>query len=101
MRQTTSISFFARKKTELKNGESPIFVRIIIDRQRLVISLKRSIDAKFWDSSKGKCKGNSLKAKENNRYIQHMEQKLLKIITDLEIQEELCCKNVKASLNQE
>ena len=101
MRQTTSILFFARKTTKLKNGESPIFVRITINGQRLDISLKRSIDAKFWDSSKGKCKGNSLKTKENNRYIHYMEEKLLKIISDLEIQEELCCKNVKACLNQE
>ncbi|MPQ48948.1 tyrosine-type recombinase/integrase [Marinifilum sp. N1E240] len=101
MRQTTSILFFARKTTQLKNGESPIFVRITVDGQRLDISLKRSIDSNLWDANKGKCKGNSLKTKENNRYIQHMEQKLLKIITDLEIQEELTCKNLKASLNQE
>ncbi|MBL4560585.1 MAG: phage integrase SAM-like domain-containing protein [Labilibaculum sp.] len=101
MRQTTSILFFARKTTQLKNGESPIFVRITIDGQRLDISLKRSIDSILWDANKGKCKGNSLRTKENNRYIHYMEEKLLKIINDLEIQEELCCKNVKASLNQE
>ena len=101
MRQTTSILFFARKTTKLKNGESPIFVRITIDGQRLDISLKRSIDSKFWDSNKGKCKGNSLKAKENNRYIHYMNEKLLKIINNLEIQEELNCKNVKACLNHE
>ncbi|WP_372642243.1 site-specific integrase [Ancylomarina sp.] len=101
MRQTTSILFFARKTTKLKNGESPIFIRITVDGQRLDISLKRSIDSKFWDSNKGKCKGNSIKAKENNRYIHFMDEKLLKIINDLEIQEDLNCKNVKASLNQE
>jgi hypothetical protein len=66
MKQTTSILFFARKTTKLKNGESPIFLRITVDGQRLDISLKRSIDSKFWDSNKGKCKGNSIKAKENN-----------------------------------
>ncbi|WP_407937236.1 Arm DNA-binding domain-containing protein [Labilibaculum sp.] len=44
MRQTTSILFFARKTTQLKNGESPIFVRITVDGQRLDISLKKSID---------------------------------------------------------
>ncbi|MCY1633531.1 site-specific integrase [Marinifilum sp. D737] len=101
MSKSTSILFFARKTTKLKNGESPIFVRITIDGQRLDISLKRSIDSKHWDSKKGKCKGNSLKAKENNRYIQHMNEKILKLINDLEIQEELNCKNLKACLNQE
>ena len=101
MKQTTSILFFARKTTQLKNRESQIFVKITIDGQRVDISLKRSIDDKFWDSNKGKCKGNLLKARENNRHIHFMDEKLLKIITGLEIKEELGCKKVKACLNQE
>lgn len=101
MGQTTSILFFTRKTTKLKNGESPIFVRITIDGQRLNISLKRSIASKFWDSNKGKCIGTFIKAKENNRYIQFIYANLLKIINDLETQKVLNCKNVKASLNQE
>ena len=74
MRQTTSILFFARKTTQMKNGESPIFVRITIDNQKLDISLKRSIDSKFWDTNKGKCKGNSLKTKENNQINTYLKE---------------------------
>ena len=74
MRQTTSILFFARKTTKLKNGESPIFVRITIDGQRLDISLKRSIDSKFWDSNKRKWKGNSLMTKENNQMNTYLKE---------------------------
>ncbi|WP_461639075.1 Arm DNA-binding domain-containing protein [Labilibaculum euxinus] len=69
MRQTTSILFFARKTTKLKNGKSPIFVRITIDGQRLDISLKRSID-----SNKRKWKGNSLMTKENNQMNTYLKE---------------------------
>lgn len=48
MRNSSSILFLIRRNSKLKNGESPIFLRVTINGQRLDISLKRSIDSKFW-----------------------------------------------------
>ncbi|MFA9370744.1 MAG: Arm DNA-binding domain-containing protein [Labilibaculum antarcticum] len=59
MRQTTSILFFARKTTQLKNGESPIFLKITINGKIADISLKRSIDAKLRDTDKNCFKRNN------------------------------------------
>ena len=65
MRNSSSISFLIRRNSKLKNGESPIFIRVTINGQRLDISLKRSIDVKLWDVAKRKCPDSPIGGKAN------------------------------------
>ena len=41
--ETIKINFFIKKTKLLKNGEAPIFVRIIINKERDEYALKKSI----------------------------------------------------------
>jgi len=94
-RATFAILFFIRRTSKLKNGESPILVRITINGKRADISLKRSIDAKLWNTDKNCVKGNNRSAKEINHYIDSFRSRLLSIATGLENNEQLTCSNLK------
>ena len=94
-RATFAILFFIRRTSKLKNRESPIFVRITINRKRADISLKRSIDAKLWNTDKNCVKGNNRSAKEINHYIDNVRSRLLSIANELENDEQLTCSNLK------
>lgn len=94
-RATFAILFFIRRTTKLKNGESPIFVRITINGKRVDISLKRSVDSKLWNTDKNCVKGNNRNAKEINHYIDSVRSRLLSIANELENNEQLTCSNIK------
>lgn len=94
-RATFAILFFIRRTSKLKNSESPIFVRITINGKRADISLKRSIDAKLWNTDKNCVKGNNRSAKEINHHIDNVRSRLLSIANELENNEQLTCSNLK------
>ena len=79
-----SILFYIRKSKKLKNGESPILVRITINGKRADISLRRSIDAKLWNTDKNCVKGNNRSTKEINHHIDKVRSRLLSIANELE-----------------
>lgn len=68
--ETIKINFFIKKTKLLKNGEAPIFVRIIINKERDEYALKKSILPKLWNESKQLAKGNSEKSQEINQLIE-------------------------------
>lgn len=94
-RATFAILFYIRRTSKLKNDESRIFVRITINGKRADISLKRSIDAKLWNTDKNCVKGNNRSAKEINHYIDNVRSRLLSIANELENNEQLTCSNLK------
>ncbi len=68
--ETIKINFFIKKTKLLKNGEAPIFVRIIINKERDEYGLKQSILPKQWNESKQFVKGNSDQAEKINQHIE-------------------------------
>jgi len=68
--ETIKINFFIKKTKLLKNGEAPIFVRIIINKERDEYGLKQSILPKHWNESKQFVKGNSDQAEKINQFIE-------------------------------
>lgn len=68
-RATFNILFFAKWKKLLKNGEAPIYMRLTINGTVAEISLKRSIDPKYWDAPRNKAKGKSQAASDLNDYL--------------------------------
>ena len=54
---------FYLKKYKANRGKSPIYARITVDGKRVDISIKRSIEDKFWNGYKGLAKGSSITRK--------------------------------------
>ena len=75
-RTTFNILFLIKKSRELKNGESPIFLRITVNGERTETTIKRNIKTSLWDSDKSKAKGNSEESKEINDYLNSIRGQL-------------------------
>lgn len=58
------------KKSRLKNGISPLCMRITINKKRAEITTNRSIQPDLWDHKAQKVKGNSPAAKDINRHLE-------------------------------
>ena len=59
-----------------KDSLSPIYLRVTLSGKRAAASLHRKIFAKDWNSSAGRAKGNTAKAKILNRYLSKVENDL-------------------------
>ncbi|WP_037320321.1 site-specific integrase [Salegentibacter sp. Hel_I_6] len=59
-----------------KNSLSPIYLRVTLRGKRAATSLRRRISKEDWNSSAGRAKGNTEKAKILNRYLSKVENDL-------------------------
>ncbi|SHF46017.1 Site-specific recombinase XerD [Salegentibacter echinorum] len=60
----------------IKNNLSSIYLRVTLRGKRAAASLGRKITADLWNSSAGRVKGNTEKAKVLNRYLSKIENDL-------------------------
>jgi len=72
-----------------KLGKVPIFIRITVNGKRQEISSKQWVDAKLWDSRKGRVKGNKEEARVINQHLDYIRNRLNKIYNELEKKGEL------------
>jgi site-specific recombinase XerD len=84
IRPTFTILFYIKRTKKLKNGNSPIYVRLTINQQRAEFSIKKSINPDNWEIKNGGALGSSKKAKEINSYLEVVSRKLQNYRTDLE-----------------
>ncbi|MBL4674600.1 MAG: site-specific integrase [Mucilaginibacter sp.] len=71
----TSKSFgihFTTRSDKVRDGKSPIYACITVNRQRSYIALKQSIDPAHWNSRKGAAKGNRSEIKAINHYLEEV-----------------------------
>ncbi len=73
---TFSVLFFTRKLNRNKE-ELSIYARITVNGKCSEMSLKRKTLVNDWDNSKGRLKGNTLKVRELNSYLDQVYSKLL------------------------
>lgn len=71
------------KSKKLKNGTSPLMLRITKNRVRKYISIGYSVNEADWNSKAERAKGRSPKAKELNRIIEKTEINALTLIQKL------------------
>lgn len=84
-KSTFNVNFLLRKHKMLKNGEAPICMRITVNNQAVDISIKRSVDASFWNQTRECCTSTGKVGKELNRYIDTMRAKVLQAHRELEL----------------
>jgi len=75
--------FYIKRTKLLKNGEAPVFLRILVDQKREDIGLGRSIDPRLWSSEKNGALGISNVAKDLNRYLDDITHRLKNLTQDL------------------
>lgn len=77
------VAFFLRRNV-LKNGESPVFMRITVNGQRAENNIQKSILPNLWDQPKERAKGTSRTAVDLNRFIEEARIKVHRIVTELQ-----------------
>ena len=83
-RKLFSVLFFIKKSRLLKNGESPINVRITYDKQNVEFQIGRSTPPNVWSQTKSCVIGRDRSSKEINIYIEMVRLKIYQIHQDLE-----------------
>lgn len=74
--KTFGIRFWLKKNAKNKNGELPIYARITINKKRAHLSLKRSIEEKYWSITTGRVIHSAPNSTAINRYINSVYSKL-------------------------
>lgn len=86
-RNTFNLMCYVKKTKVLKNGESPVFLRITVNRKIAEISMKGTISASLWDQAKERSRGKSPEDIELNNYINSVKSRLINIHRELEIED--------------
>lgn len=79
---TLSVLFWLNSK-KLTNGMGLIYARVTVNRQRVLISLKRKIPLDLWDTKLRRAKGNSSEAKNINQYLDQVRSNIFLSYQDL------------------
>lgn len=81
------VAFFLRRNV-LKNGESPVFMRITVNGQRVENNIQKSILANLWNQAKERASGTSRTAVDLNRFIEEARIKVHAIVSELQQENE-------------
>ncbi|WP_026451498.1 site-specific integrase [Aequorivita capsosiphonis] len=83
MQSSFSIIFYPRGNDVDKYSNAPIYARITVNGKRSEFSIKRKVLLEKWSSVAGKIKGTSSEARELNRYMNAIQNKIYRIQEDL------------------
>jgi hypothetical protein len=89
MQNLLSILFFIKRAKANKDQESPIYLRITYGGKRVELSTMRKVPVVKWNSSGNKVDGHSVRAKEINRHLEQLKEKIYKIYQDLVLKDEI------------
>src|SRR5690606_16425419 len=71
MRSTNTFGIhFVLRTNRGKNGKAAIYVRIVVNKSRSEIALKRMVDIKDWNKIKGMAKPKNIELKSLNSYLE-------------------------------
>ncbi len=85
---TFGIHFILRNERE-RNGKSPIYARIVVNKTRSEIALKQYVSRSDWNESKGTVKSKTNELKKVNNYLEEVRSKLFNYYLQLEKEEEV------------
>jgi site-specific recombinase XerD len=80
---------FVLRTNRGKNGKSAIYVRIVVNKSRSEIALKRQIDGSDWNASKGLAKPKNETLKSLNNYLEQTRCALSSYYQEFIIQKKL------------
>lgn len=83
-RKTFNVLFFIKKNQLLKNGETPVRMRVTVNRQSVDIAVKRSCPPNLWNQFKENTRGKDRMATELNRYLEITRLRIHQIYREVE-----------------
>lgn len=90
MKATTTVSILIWVNTSrAKNGQAELFARVTVNQKRVNISLKRKVDISTWEKGRGCVRGNGVKARILNQYIDQVRSELFQAYQDLRVEKVL------------
>ncbi len=88
MQNLFSILFFIKRAKANKDLESPIYLRITYGGKRVELSTMRKVPVDKWSTSGNKFIGHSAKARDINRHLELLREKVYKVYEDLATKDE-------------
>lgn len=85
---------FITRATKLDKNLGNVFARITVDKKRVEISLKKTIDLNNWNKGKGCVKGSNSEAKLLNNYLNQVNVRLTECFRELQIKGEIISPNL-------
>jgi len=87
-RTTFSVAFYIRRTRLNKHGESPIMLRITVNRMRADTTVRKTISPTLWDTARGRVSNKTQLGKELNLYLDAIRAKITRIHRDMEMDNE-------------
>ncbi|QED38946.1 site-specific integrase [Antarcticibacterium arcticum] len=79
---TFSVLFWV-KNEKGETGRGIIYARITVNQKRVLVSLKRKILLKLWDSGRKRAKGHSVDARQLNQYLDSVQSRFFHCYQEL------------------
>jgi site-specific recombinase XerD len=80
---------FLIRQDKLKEGKAPVYARITVNTDRILIGLKQWIDPKSWDMRKGAGKGAKEEVKSLNNYLSEVRTELGECYRELQLKKKV------------
>ncbi len=80
---------FITRANKAKGELLPLYVRIVVDNQRVELSLKRFIKPTEWNEGKGMARGSRDDIKSLNHYLEEVRSKLMSCYQEMQLQNQL------------
>jgi len=74
-----TVSFLLKKSRVKSNGETPVYVRIVMNNQRVELSVGVSIELECWDEKSQRVDGNSKLARVLNNKLDKIKTEIFDI----------------------
>lgn len=87
MRTTFKILFFIKKHRTLRNGKSPIYLRVTYNGSQAEFGVKRSISETHWNQKSGRSNSNEQWAKELNLHLEYVQHQVYQAQVDLRLKQ--------------
>lgn len=80
---------FILRMNKVKDGKAPLYARLVVNGSRCEISLKRRVDLKDWNDSRGYAKPKSIDLKLLNNYLEEVRGQLTGCYSQLHLEKKL------------
>ncbi|MCQ6958613.1 site-specific integrase [Mucilaginibacter aquariorum] len=80
---------FLIRQDKLKEGKAPVYARITVNTDRILIGLKQWIDPKSWDIRKGAGKGAKDEVKSLNNYLSEVRTEFGECYRELQLKKKV------------